>query len=429
MDTTAKDEVIILAGGLGTRLQSISGDTPKCLMPVNGQPFLHYLVQHLRSCGFRHFVFALSESQISLRSFLEQYEKEYKLSEPSVSFSYSIENTPLGTGGALLQALQFCNNEQVLAVNGDSIVLANPFAALQVHLRRQATCTLLATYMQNADRYGLVHFDQQHRLLSFTEKKTGSIGYVNAGVYWLNKTALQNTSFPLSFSWEQSFLQASAFHANICIYPVTGYFIDIGIPEDYARAQQDFTQQYMLQPGKGWTLFLDRDGVINIEKENDYIHSWDEFHFYDDAISSIAALSKIFDRIVIVTNQKGVGKGVTKWEDLQDIHRKMEQTIEAGGGKIDAIYFCPDLEDSSPNRKPNAGMAYQAKADFPSIQFHRSVIVGNNLSDMYFGRNAGMHTVFLRTTQPELEIPGGLADMEIDSLHHLIQAWIPGASC
>jgi histidinol-phosphate phosphatase family protein len=179
----------------------------------------------------------------------------------------------------------------------------------------------------------------------------------------------------------------------------------------------------LIIPSPDWTLFLDRDGVINIEKENDYIHHWDEFVFYEGAPQAIAQLSTLFHRIIIVTNQKGVGKGVTQLADLEQIHRNMKAEIEAAGGRIDAIYYCPDTDNDSPRRKPNAGMAFDAAADFPDINLQRSVVVGNNLSDLHFGRNAGMHTVFLRTTQPLLELPAGLADMEANSLSHLCKLW------
>lgn len=171
------------------------------------------------------------------------------------------------------------------------------------------------------------------------------------------------------------------------------------------------------------TLFIDRDGVINIEKENDYIHHWDEFRFYDDAPEALAFFATIFERIIVVTNQKGIGKGVTREEDVLDIHEYMQRALEMAGGRIDAIYFCPDTDSESFDRKPNPGMAYQAWEDFPEIVFAESVMVGNNLSDLQFGRNVGMHTVFLRTTQPELTLPEGLADVEASSLLDLARQW------
>jgi D-glycero-D-manno-heptose 1,7-bisphosphate phosphatase len=152
---------------------------------------------------------------------------------------------------------------------------------------------------------------------------------------------------------------------------------------------------------KTWTLFLDRDGVINHEKHLDYIHTWDEFKFYDGAKVAIQIFTQKFNRIIIVTNQRGIGKGVTKEEDLKLIHRNMTSDIEAVGGKIDAIYYCPELE--SPNRKPNPGMGLQAAKDFADIDLNKAIMVGNTLSDMEFGRNLGVKTVFLPTTRPEVD--------------------------
>jgi D-glycero-D-manno-heptose 1,7-bisphosphate phosphatase len=170
---------------------------------------------------------------------------------------------------------------------------------------------------------------------------------------------------------------------------------------------------------KTWTLFLDRDGVINHEKHNDYIHHWDEFYFYDGVPEAIAVFAKIFNRIVVVTNQKGVGKGVTLLTDLEQMHTNMIAEIELRGGRIDAVYFCPDLDNESPNRKPNPGMGLQALKDFPEINPARSIMIGNTLSDMQFGRNLGMQTIFLPTTRPEVD----LKDERIDAIYGSLLAF------
>ena len=167
---------------------------------------------------------------------------------------------------------------------------------------------------------------------------------------------------------------------------------------------------------KSWTLFLDRDGVINHDKDNDYIRNWGEFRFYDTTLEALAKLAGLFPRIVITTNQKGVGKGWMTLEDLTDIHTNMLKMVHAAGGRIDKVYFCSDLSDDSINRKPNPGMAFQAKADFPEIDLSKSIIVGNRISDMGFGRNAGMHTVFVATTHPETPYPDPLIDLRFDDL-------------
>jgi histidinol-phosphate phosphatase family protein len=163
-----------------------------------------------------------------------------------------------------------------------------------------------------------------------------------------------------------------------------------------------------------WTLFLDRDGVINHEKYEDYIHNWDEFSFYDGVTEAIAVFSKIFKHIIVITNQKGVGKGLTKLEDLQLIHKNMIAAIEAAGGSIDAVYFCTDLEDESPNRKPNPGMGLQAIKDFPAIDPGKAIMIGNTISDMNFGRNLGVKTIFLPTNHPEVD----LHDEHIDAVYN-----------
>jgi D-glycero-D-manno-heptose 1,7-bisphosphate phosphatase len=167
---------------------------------------------------------------------------------------------------------------------------------------------------------------------------------------------------------------------------------------------------------KNWTLFLDRDGVINHEKHMDYIHTWDEFVFYDGVKEALKIFNSVFGHIVVVTNQKGVGKGVTRAEDLALIHSNMIAAIEAAGGRIDKVYFCTDLEDSSPNRKPNPGMGRQAKKDFEAIDLGKAIMIGNTMSDMEFGRNLGIKTIFLPTTRPEVDTTDNRIDMVCSSL-------------
>ena len=168
-----------------------------------------------------------------------------------------------------------------------------------------------------------------------------------------------------------------------------------------------------------WTLFLDRDGVINHEKHKDYIHTWDEFKFYDGVLEAMKIFAAKFHRIIVVTNQKGVGKGLTKLDDLHTIHANMEKEIESAGGRIDAVFYCSDLEDNSPYRKPNPGMGLEAVKQFPDIDIKKSIMVGNTISDMEFGRNLGLYTVFLPTTRPEVD----LKDKRIDAVCHSLLAF------
>lgn len=147
---------------------------------------------------------------------------------------------------------------------------------------------------------------------------------------------------------------------------------------------------------KTWTLFLDRDGVINKKRENDYVKHWIEFEFLKDVPAALKHFNSVFGKIVVVTNQQGIGKGLYRTEDLELIHKNMKYEIEYLGGRIDNIYFSPYLnQENHPTRKPGIGMALQAKQDFPEIDFSKSIIVGDSMSDMEFGRNAGMKTVYI----------------------------------
>ena len=168
---------------------------------------------------------------------------------------------------------------------------------------------------------------------------------------------------------------------------------------------------------KSWTLFLDRDGVINHEKHKDYIHTWEEFQFYEGVKEAFEIFAQKFKRIIVVTNQRGVGKGLTKEANLKMIHENMQLEIVRSNGHVDAVYYCTDVDDNSPNRKPNAGMGLQAVNDFPDIDLARALMVGNTLSDMNFGRNLGIYTVFLPTTRPDVNLSDPAIDTSYPSLH------------
>jgi D-glycero-D-manno-heptose 1,7-bisphosphate phosphatase len=172
---------------------------------------------------------------------------------------------------------------------------------------------------------------------------------------------------------------------------------------------------------KDWTLFLDRDGVINVELHLDYVKKYDEFEFMPGVPEALSTLAAIFPRIVIVTNQRGIGRGLMTDEDLSDIHARMNRKISDAGGRIDKIYYCSAMDNANPNRKPNPGMALLAKSEIPGIDFEKSIIVGNNISDMEFGRNAGIFTVHVRTTHPDLANPHPMIDLSCADLPEFTQ--------
>lgn len=157
-----------------------------------------------------------------------------------------------------------------------------------------------------------------------------------------------------------------------------------------------------LKIDNNWTLFLDRDGVINKRLVNEYIASWKDFEFLPGVLNAIPIFNSVFKRILIVTNQQGIGKGLMSKEDLLYIHERMLEMIYEHGGMISNIYFCPLLESDKNNcRKPDRFMADQAKKEFPEINFEQSIMVGDMPDDIKFGQSLGMKCVQIKNHKSE----------------------------
>lgn len=167
-----------------------------------------------------------------------------------------------------------------------------------------------------------------------------------------------------------------------------------------------------LKIDKSWSLFLDRDGVINVRPINDYVKKIEEFKFLPGAPEAISKFSHIFNRIFIVTNQRGIARNLMTEKDLLDIHSHMLGQIKEYGGHIDKIYFCPHNRDEGcACRKPSAGMALKAVADFPEVDLSKSIMVGDTLSDMEFGKNAGMYNILISSEESPYFSAASLKDL------------------
>ncbi len=410
-------EAIILAGGLGTRLRDAVPDLPKCMAPVAGRPFLFYVINYLRSQGIERFIFSLGYKHEVIENYLrDQFQ--------TLRYECVIEDEPLGTGGAIQLACNKATEKEVVVANGDTLFKADLSTASVFHLHHKAECTLLLKPMEKFDRFGVVELDEEHLVSSFKEKAYFEEGNINAGLYILNVPKFLDEEFPGRFSFEKDYLEKKFLQRRIYGQVQDEYFIDIGIPEDYKRVQAE------LQPlplsleniDQSWTLFLDRDGVINHEKKDDYILKVSEFVFYEGAKESFEVFSRKFGRIIIVSNQRGVGRGLMTEKDLLGIHRHMQEEIEASGGRIDKIFYCSSTDNTHPDRKPNPGMAFHAKHFFPDIDMNKAIVAGNKPSDMLFGRNAGIYTVFIRSTNPEQPLPHPDIDLSFNSLADFAKA-------
>ncbi len=173
---------------------------------------------------------------------------------------------------------------------------------------------------------------------------------------------------------------------------------------------------------KSWSLFLDRDGVINRRLIDDYVKDYAEFEFLEGNLEALSIFSKIFSPIVVVTNQQGVGRGLMKMEDLNHIHQNMLNDIERNNGHIDKVYTCTDLKSANSFfRKPQIGMGLKARKDFNNINFKKSIIIGDSISDMKFGKKLGMKTVFISNSNEKALKHPELIDLIAKSLIEFAQ--------
>lgn len=225
-------EAIVLAGGFGTRLRQVVSDVPKPMAPMDekGTPFLAFVLDMLAEQGITHVVLSVGY----LASVIQEY---FGASYNGMRLSYLQEDSPLGTGGAVKKALKACQRDVVFVLNGDTYFDVDLAAMKKEHLRSKADFTLAAREMHDFDRYGALEIDKQGRILRFGEKKYCVDGFINGGVYCLQRNLLDDVQ-PEVFSLEKDFLEKEMEQVRVQAYPSTGYFIDIGIPEDYQKARR-----------------------------------------------------------------------------------------------------------------------------------------------------------------------------------------------
>lgn len=226
-------ECIVLAGGLGTRLKGTIGDYPKCMATINGKPFLHYIFEYLQQQGCSHVILSLGYKHEVIIEWLKTQQLSFKV-------SYVIEQEPLGTGGGIQLALGNAKTSNVAVLNGDTMFQVNLAELFTFHKEYQAETTLALKEMHQFERYGSVVLNEEHAIFSFEEKSFKEHGFINGGVYVINREAFLQRFLPHKFSFEKDYLEAFVSEQKFYGKVFRDYFIDIGIPEDYQKAQEDF---------------------------------------------------------------------------------------------------------------------------------------------------------------------------------------------
>jgi len=371
-------QAVILAGGFGTRLSHVVKDVPKPMAPIAGVPFLEYLYRELTGQGFDDFVFLTGH----MADVIENHFREYG----NVRFVH--EDHPLGTGGALLNAWDLLESEFLL-LNGDTFFDAD-FSLLYKYKAqhiKEPSILMALRFSEDVGRYGFVEFDENYSVESFIEKgalpTTQADGFINAGAYLIDKEIL-NTLHE-AFHGEMLSLETDLFPLFIrnksfrCL-PLGGAFIDIGIPDDYKRAQKLIPET--LKRERKPALFIDKDGTL-IE-DSGYVHGKEIV----PVMSTLDLVREYRDkgfRLVIITNQAGVAKGKFTEQDFIDNINSVLSFYEENGIRFDGYEYCLYHENAvivkyrkkSYARKPWPGMILKA-AERLSIDLENSVMVGDN---------------------------------------------------
>jgi D-glycero-D-manno-heptose 1,7-bisphosphate phosphatase len=373
-------QAVILVGGLGTRLGERTKTTPKPMLPVGGKPFLDTLIDEIARYDVFDEILLLAGHKAE--SILARYDGTVR---GRARLAVSLEQAPLGTAGALVHATGLLQ-ERFLLLNGDSFFdfnildLATRASAGLVHMALRANVV--------GDRFGRVVLDGD-RVRSFIASGQGATGPVNAGVYVVDRSILARVG-GLPASLEQDVFPALAADGAMTGTSYRGYFIDIGIPEDFARADVELTEQ-LRRPA----VFFDRDGVLN--HDTGYTFEAGKLQWIEGAREAVKAVNDAGYFAFVVTNQSGVARGFYEESHVHALHRWMADEMATIGAHIDAFEYCPDHPDGtverysrvSIRRKPGPGMITDLLGRFP-VNADASILIGDKPSDLEAARAAGL---------------------------------------
>lgn len=424
-------KALILAGGKGTRLSPLTGDTvPKPMAMMDGKPVLLRAVESLKQYGITDFIFTVGHLHEKITDFFGDG------SRFGVKIFYLVESSPLGSGGALFYAKDF-TDDTLLVCSGDTVFNIDVQRMTEFHRRNHAEITLLVhpnghpfdsdLIVTDGDRVIDIDFKGNERNYFYENK-------VNAGFFLFEKTALDFFTEPKKINIEHDFLYHMIKNGHpVYAYSSTEYIKDVGTPDRFAAVENEVragipTARSLSEPQK--CVFLDRDGVLNDYRG--FIRTSDELTVIPGVGTAIKRLNQTGFLTVLVTNQPVVARGECTYEGLREIHRKLETELGKEGGYLDAIYLCPHHPDSGFEgevkelkidcdcRKPKTGMIDAACERF-HIDRSRSFMIGDADTDILCGKNAGVTTVRVPSACPAKGNPP--ADYNANDLSDAIE-WI-----
>ncbi len=365
-------QAVILVGGKGSRLGALTADTPKPMLAVGGRPFLDTLIETLSRHGIEEIV-------LSCGYRAEVIQQRYEKGDWGAAVRCVVEPEPAGTGGALRHAAHMLDSTFML-LNGDTLFDFNLIDLVTVEMRPGWLGTLALRALPPGGRYGRIGLAGE-KVTGFFSAKPTALGPVNGGVYLLSREILAELDGDFC-SLEMDVLPKLAASGRLSGRVYDGYFIDIGVPDDFERAQTEVPTR-RTRPA----VFFDRDGVLNMDVG--YAHRPDQITWVEGAREAVKAVNDRGWYAFVVTNQAGVARGLYDEQAVMDLHSWMQRELMAIGAHIDRFEYCPHHPDAviasyrnvSDRRKPGDGMLRDISEQFP-IDRERSFLVGDQAHDV-----------------------------------------------
>lgn len=421
-----------MAGGKGTRIATVKSDVPKPMIPIGGKPILEWQVENLKACGLTDITLVIGY----LGHVIQEYFGDG--SRFGVKINYFVENTPLGTAGALFKMLEL--TEDFLLLCGDVILDVDFSRFIAFHKRNNAWASLMAhpnghpydssllvTEILPPQKSGGLPIDS-HRVIRWMNKEDERLFYknrVNAGIEIISPELLKETmkhfvprhpETPDKIDLDRDVLKPNIASGKIFAYDTPEYIKDMGTPDRYYEVEKDILSGMVKARNlskKQKAIFLDRDGVIN--RHIGFLRNTEEFELLQGVQEAIKLINKSGYLTIVVTNQPVIARGECTWDELQSIHDKMETELGKEGAFLDAIYICPHHKDKGFDgerpeykydcdcRKPKPGLLFQAAKDF-NIDLSNSYMIGDSNSDIEAGRNAQCKDTLLIETNKEFAL-------------------------
>jgi len=414
-----KMKVVIMAGGRGTRIAELFPDIPKPLIPVDGMPILEREIRSLASQGFKDLILTVGYLADKIIAYFGDG------SQLGVKIDYFVEETPLGNAGALFQLRDKIGDEPFFLLNADAAFDVDFNRMLDFHKKHGELVTLFTHPNSHPYDSGLIIADKdgivERWLSKDDERPQWYNNRVNAGLHIINPEVLElslnnldidpMTGFPNGkVDLDRQILKPLCGTGKMFCYDSPEYVKDMGTPERFHQVEADYRNgvvQAKNLHNKQKAVFLDRDGTIN--KYVGFLRNIDEFELIEGASEAIKRINQSGYLAIVVTNQPVIARGDVSWDELHEIHKKMETLLGKDGAYLDGLYICPHhpdkgFEGERPEykldcdcRKPKPGLLLHAAKDF-NIDLSQSVMIGDSERDVEAGKNAGcMDSILIET--------------------------------